>query len=79
MKKIEDILALIDDLPLEESARNNLKFLLHSQEIDEIRHTLYEEHPKFHDLEKIKLELTVRFGVIVAAAVGALATLVKLL
>lgn len=71
METLEDIFRFIDALPLEETERNNIKFVLLAQR--------YDGQPTSHDLEKLKLELTIRFGVLVAAGVGVLATLIKLL
>jgi hypothetical protein len=75
VRTVEETLALIDELPLEKTIQNRLKFLLVSQEIDDMR----QDYATHRDLETLKLQLTIRFGVIAAAAVGVLATLDKLL
>jgi hypothetical protein len=83
-KSTEEMITVIDTLAeyLDENVLNSIKFLLVAQDIDVAR----QEHPTFHDLdllrkdvEQLELKITIRFGVLVAAGVGVLATLIKVL
>lgn len=65
------MLRLIDAMPLEDEVKQNTKFVLIAQKVDTL--------PTHHDLEKQHLKQTIRFGMMVAAGVGVLATLMKVL
>lgn len=93
METLEDLFRFIDTLPFEEAERNDIKFLLLAQKFDRLpahfatqRDLEHLEKNICHELlilrkemEKMKLEITIRFGIVTTVGVTILATLMKVL